>query len=118
MERKDEDSWQWSEFPNKIAVHSNDTHPTLAIPELTRLLMNDEGLGWDEAWDMTPKKPMPPPASPFPSHVHLSLQNDQLNELVVKNQQMSAVESQQVSTDYIPMLKMNTPAAQLTTKNL
>nr|CAN69760.1 hypothetical protein VITISV_013643 [Vitis vinifera] len=55
MERKDGGSWQWSEFPNKIAVHSNDTHPTLAIPELTRLLMNDEGLGWDEAWDMTPK---------------------------------------------------------------
>ena len=48
-------SWQWSEFPNKIAVHSNDTHPTLAIPELARLLMNDEGLGWDEAWDMTSK---------------------------------------------------------------
>ena len=48
-------SWQWSEFPNKIAVHSNDTHPTLAIPELTWLLMNDEGLGWDEAWDMTSK---------------------------------------------------------------
>ena len=31
----------------------NDTHPTLAIPELMRLLMNDEGFGWDEAWDMT-----------------------------------------------------------------
>ncbi|WKA06734.1 hypothetical protein VitviT2T_024620 [Vitis vinifera] len=54
-ERKYGGLWQWSEFPNKIAVQSNDTHPTLAIPELTRLLMNDEGLGWDEAWDMTSK---------------------------------------------------------------
>ena len=44
-ERKYGGLWQWSEFPNKIAVQSNDTHPTLAIPELTRLLMNDEGLG-------------------------------------------------------------------------
>ena len=54
-ERKYGGLWQWSEFPNKIAVQSDDTHPTLAIPELTRLLMNNEGLGWDEAWDMTSK---------------------------------------------------------------
>lgn len=44
---------QWSEFPNKVAVQLNDTHPTLAIPELMRLLMDDEGLGWDEAWNVT-----------------------------------------------------------------
>uniref|UniRef100_A0A1D1ZIG7 Alpha-1,4 glucan phosphorylase n=1 Tax=Anthurium amnicola TaxID=1678845 RepID=A0A1D1ZIG7_9ARAE len=44
---------QWSEFPNKVAVQLNDTHPTLAIPELMRLLMDGEGLGWDEAWDVT-----------------------------------------------------------------
>ncbi|KAK3016489.1 hypothetical protein RJ639_007178 [Escallonia herrerae] len=44
---------QWSEFPSKVAVQLNDTHPTLAIPELLRLLMDEEGLGWDEAWDVT-----------------------------------------------------------------
>ncbi|RVW65792.1 Alpha-glucan phosphorylase, H isozyme [Vitis vinifera] len=52
-ERKDGGSWQWSEFPSKVAVQLNDTHPTLAIPELMRLLMDDEGLAWDEAWDVT-----------------------------------------------------------------
>ncbi|KAG7946844.1 hypothetical protein I3843_14G063400 [Carya illinoinensis] len=46
-------SWQWSEFPSKVAVQLNDTHPTLSIPELMRLLMDHEGLGWDEAWDVT-----------------------------------------------------------------
>ncbi|XWS71612.1 hypothetical protein CRYUN_Cryun03dG0152800 [Craigia yunnanensis] len=51
--RSGKGSWQWSEFPSKVAVQLNDTHPTLAIPELMRLLMDDERLGWDEAWDVT-----------------------------------------------------------------
>ncbi|KAL5983259.1 hypothetical protein ACLOJK_017343 [Asimina triloba] len=51
--REGKGPWKWSEFPSKVAVQLNDTHPTLAIPELMRLLIDDEGLGWDEAWDVT-----------------------------------------------------------------
>ena len=38
-----------------VAIHINDTHPALAIPELMRILMDEEGLGWEEAWDITVK---------------------------------------------------------------
>ena len=44
---------KWSDFPNEAAIQLNDTHPSLAIPELMRLLIDKEGLGWDEAWDIT-----------------------------------------------------------------
>ncbi|MCQ2435016.1 MAG: glycogen/starch/alpha-glucan phosphorylase [Oscillospiraceae bacterium] len=40
---------------DKVAIHINDTHPTLAIPELMRILLDDCGYGWDKAWDITTK---------------------------------------------------------------
>ncbi len=40
-------------FAEKVAIQLNDTHPALAIPELMRILVDLEGLGWDEAWDIT-----------------------------------------------------------------
>ena len=43
----------WKIFPDKVALHVNDTHPGMAIPELMRILMDENGLGWDEAKDIT-----------------------------------------------------------------
>lgn len=42
-----------TDFAELVAVHINDTHPALAIPELMRLLIDEEGMGWDQAWEIT-----------------------------------------------------------------
>ena len=39
-------------LPEKVAIHINDTHPTLCIPELMRFLLDECGYGWDRAWDL------------------------------------------------------------------
>jgi len=44
---------KWSALPDKVAMQLNDTHPTLAVPELMRILLDDAKFGWDEAWDIT-----------------------------------------------------------------
>jgi starch phosphorylase len=49
--RRDNDDW--SQLPDKVAIQLNDTHPTLAVPELMRILLDEAKLGWEQAWDLT-----------------------------------------------------------------
>lgn len=53
FERRSGNSVNWKEFPTKVAVQMNDTHPTLCIPELMRILIDVKGLTWNEAWKIT-----------------------------------------------------------------
>jgi starch phosphorylase len=43
----------WPALPDKVAMQLNDTHPTLSVPELMRILLDEAKLGWDQAWDLT-----------------------------------------------------------------
>ena len=43
----------WDALPDKVFIHLNETHPSLVIPELMRILIDHEGLDWDKAWDLT-----------------------------------------------------------------
>lgn len=53
FERRSGDVVDWGKLPEKVAVQMNDTHPTLCIPELTRILMDVKKLSWEEAWNIT-----------------------------------------------------------------
>ncbi len=44
---------EWRTLPDKVAIQLNDTHPAQAVAELMRILLDEAGLGWDEAWDLT-----------------------------------------------------------------
>ncbi len=43
----------WSDLPDEVAIQLNDTHPALAVAELMRVLVDEAGLAWDDAWDLT-----------------------------------------------------------------
>jgi starch phosphorylase len=47
------DGTSWSALPDHVAIQLNDTHPSLAVAELMRILLDEAHLGWDEAWDLT-----------------------------------------------------------------
>jgi glycogen phosphorylase len=43
----------WNQLPEKVAIQLNDTHPSMSVAELMRILLDDANLGWDQAWDLT-----------------------------------------------------------------
>jgi len=45
----------WDELPEKVAIQLNDTHPSMSVAELMRILLDDAHMGWDQAWDLTKK---------------------------------------------------------------
>ncbi|HUO08296.1 MAG TPA: glycogen/starch/alpha-glucan phosphorylase [Phycisphaerae bacterium] len=50
-----QDNNDWNTLPTKAAIQLNDTHPSMSVAELMRILLDDARLGWDQAWDITQK---------------------------------------------------------------
>jgi starch phosphorylase len=44
---------EWKDLPGKVAIQLNDTHPSMAVAELMRILLDKAGLDWEQAWDLT-----------------------------------------------------------------
>lgn len=65
MRRYKETHNDFSEFSEKVVFQLNDTHPTIAVAELMRVLMDENKMGWTEAWAITNKVPFP---TPIPHH--------------------------------------------------
>jgi len=47
------DGAEWSRLPERVAIQMNDTHPALSVAELMRLLLDEAGLSWPDAWELT-----------------------------------------------------------------
>jgi starch phosphorylase len=45
----------WADFPDKVAIQLNDTHPAIAVVELQRVFVDEYGMSWDKAWDLVTK---------------------------------------------------------------
>lgn len=55
IRRHEQESGSCLNLADKVAIHLNDTHPTLAIPELMRILIDEKGYSWEQAWNTTRK---------------------------------------------------------------
>ncbi len=67
-------------LPDKAAIHINDTHPSLAVPELMRILLDDYHLTWDAAWDITTR------TLTYTNHTIMSEALERWNEVMFREQ--------------------------------